>query len=169
VPRAPADFGAQADEDPVLEPLSRTRELVPLRLDPPSAGCAVPDARQARQAAIDASRASSASGSSDDARRALRGLVEGTWSVVDRFDADGERLFVARRNTAAETDLRRLTNREQQATALASRAASNKQIAYALGISVPSVATHLASGLRKLGLRNRAELVSLFSARTGRP
>jgi DNA-binding CsgD family transcriptional regulator len=147
-------------------PRARTSSL---RVVPPLSSDGAQDQQALRRAAIAASRASDSPWASDgDVTDLLCGLVEGIWSLVDQFDADGEHFIVARRNTVAAAEPRRLTEREQQVVALAATAASNKQIAYALGISVPSVATHVASGLRKLGLRNRAQFVSIFSPRGGR-
>jgi DNA-binding CsgD family transcriptional regulator len=45
----------------------------------------------------------------------------------------------------------------------------NKLIGYSLGLSVSSVATHLASAMRKLGVRSRVELIELLEhAQPGR-
>jgi DNA-binding NarL/FixJ family response regulator len=41
---------------------------------------------------------------------------------------------------------------------------SNKVIAYSLGLGSSTVATHLARAMRKLGVRNRVELVQCLSA-----
>ena len=44
---------------------------------------------------------------------------------------------------------------------LATRGKSNKLIAYELGIAPSTVATHIASAKRKLGVRTRVELIAL--------
>jgi DNA-binding CsgD family transcriptional regulator len=50
-----------------------------------------------------------------------------------------------------------------QVASLAALGHPNKVIAYELGIALSSVATLLRRALRRLRLRNRAELVDLFS------
>jgi DNA-binding CsgD family transcriptional regulator len=91
-----------------------------------------------------------------------RGLVSGRWSLVDSFESDGRRYIVARKNDPHVTDPRRLTLRERQIVAYARLGHANKLIAYELGLSTSSVATHLARALRKLGLRSRSELFRRF-------
>ena len=58
----------------------------------------------------------------------------------------------------------KLSKRERQVAAFAARGHSNKLIAYDLGIAEGTVAAHLASVMRKLGLSTRAALVGNFPA-----
>jgi DNA-binding CsgD family transcriptional regulator len=87
-----------------------------------------------------------------------RALVAGRWSLLDHFDSDGRRFVVAHRNDARVPDNRGLSTREQQVLAHASIGQSNKAIAYELGLSVSTVATHLARARAKLKLPSRAAL-----------
>ena len=96
-----------------------------------------------------------------DGLREWKAMVEARWTLVDRFDRDGRRFFVAYRNDIPMRDARRLTRREQQAVAFAALGSTSKLIAYELGLSVSSVTTILASASRKLGVRSRTELVLL--------
>jgi len=47
-----------------------------------------------------------------------RGLVDGRWSLVDRFDSDGKRFVVAVKNDPEARDPRGLSRREQQVSEL---------------------------------------------------
>lgn len=85
-----------------------------------------------------------------------RGLVDGRWALVDRFEYDGRRYLVARRN-----EHEALSPRERQVVAHVVMGRGNKFVAHALGVSTSSVATHLAAAMRKLGVRSRAELVGM--------
>lgn len=88
------------------------------------------------------------------------GLCDGRWSLVDRFESDGRRFVIAHRNEPNLPDLRGLSPREATVAAFAQLGQSNKEIAYALGISASSVATHLSGALRKLGFSSRAALAA---------
>ena len=89
-----------------------------------------------------------------------RALCNGRWSLVDRFESDGRRYVIAHPNEPSLLDLRGLSQREATVAAFAQLGQANKEIAYALGISASSVATYLASALRKLGLSSRAALAA---------
>ncbi|KPL86494.1 hypothetical protein SE16_14550 [Ardenticatena maritima] len=54
-----------------------------------------------------------------------------------------------------------LTKREQQVLAILGHGASNQEIARVLGISITTVRTHLKHLYRKLGARNRSELIHM--------
>jgi DNA-binding CsgD family transcriptional regulator len=69
-------------------------------------------------------------------------LIDGRWTLIDRFDADGKRFVVALRNTPLGANLCRLNQREVHALALARDGASNKVISLTLGIA-PATATRL--------------------------
>lgn len=90
------------------------------------------------------------------------GLVDGRFSLVDRFDSDGRRYLVAHVNPHGFSDPRALTDRERDCAQLAARGSTNSQIGYGMGLSESTVASHVARALQKLGLRRRSELASLL-------
>lgn len=96
---------------------------------------------------------------SPDAALALcTGLVRGRWSLVDYWDSDGRRFFAAHPNAPSFHDPRRLREREIAALALSIEGAAPKEVAYALGISASNARAVIASGVRKLRLKSRADL-----------
>jgi DNA-binding CsgD family transcriptional regulator len=109
------------------------------------------------------------------ATRALslwRGLFDGRWSLVAHTDRDGKRLLLAFRNPPGVRSEAALTWRERQVTALLCQGCSLKLVSYELGLAPSTVSEHLAKALRKLRLRDRAELDALagaISARTPAP
>jgi DNA-binding CsgD family transcriptional regulator len=100
----------------------------------------------------------------DEAIEIWQGLVNGRWSLVDRFDSDGKHYLVAHRNPPQVRDHRALSQREAQVAAYVAIGLSSKAIAYALGITTTTTADHVASIERKLGTRSRTELVRLLAA-----
>ncbi len=93
-----------------------------------------------------------------------RGLVHGRWSLIEQFDTDGRRFFVARRNAPGRGPSSQLTHRERQVVALAGLGLANGEIAYALGLADNTVGVYLSQGMRKLGIGARSQLVSIASA-----
>jgi DNA-binding CsgD family transcriptional regulator len=81
------------------------------------------------------------------------GLVAGRWSLVEHFERDGRRYFLAYRNDPAVAKVRALTPRERQVWSYAATGHTNRLIAYNLGLSVPTVAKHLARARGKMGGR----------------
>ena len=79
-----------------------------------------------------------------------RGLVSGRWSIVESFERDGKRYYLAYRNDPDVEPLNALSKREQQVLACAATGQSNKLIAYSLGLSLLSVSTLLTRARRKL-------------------
>lgn len=106
--------------------------------------------------AIDATRAERRDSA---ALEAWQGLVDGRWSLVEQFERDGRRYLVALKNPVHSPDPRSLTLREKQVVALIGDRMSSKLAAYACGVSPATLATHLGSALKKLGLNSKAELV----------
>lgn len=96
------------------------------------------------------------------------GLVDGRWSLVDKFDHDGKRYVLARRNEPLAPGLEVLTERERAISAYAALGHHNKLIAYDLGIAHSTVRVLLARAAAKLGARTRAELVERVRAEAGR-
>ena len=99
----------------------------------------------------------------DGAKDAWEGVIDGRWSLVDRFDTDGSRFFVAVRNDPAYPDPRGLTSRERQVAEGVGLGQSSKELAYALGISLSAVTNAVTNAMSKLGLSSRAELAAFFS------
>jgi DNA-binding CsgD family transcriptional regulator len=81
-----------------------------------------------------------------------QGLVAGRWSIVEHFERDGKRYYLAHRNDPSLAPDRTLSPRERQVFGYAELGQSNKLIAYSLGLSVSTVSTLLARARRKLGI-----------------
>jgi DNA-binding CsgD family transcriptional regulator len=90
-----------------------------------------------------------------------QGLVEGRWSLVDRYDTDGRRYYVAIANPTAGMVDRALTDIERQVAAQVVAGEPNKVIAYTLGLAESTVASRLTTAMKKLGVSSRMELVRL--------
>jgi DNA-binding CsgD family transcriptional regulator len=128
-------------------------------------GAQSPDARESLRLAakaIDRAR-SKARSNEDEALDLWQGLVAGRWSLIDRFDTDGRRFLIARKNDPDVTDPRALTLRERQVLAYAAMGHSLKLISYSLGVSTSSVSTTRKAAMRKLGLRTHADVMELFA------
>jgi hypothetical protein len=80
-----------------------------------------------------------------------RALVSGRWSVVEHFERDGKRYYLAHKNDPQLAPDLALTERERQVLGYAELGHSDKLIAYSLGLSRSTVATLLARARRKLG------------------
>jgi DNA-binding CsgD family transcriptional regulator len=91
-----------------------------------------------------------------------QGLIDGRWSLVESYDSDGRRFFLAYANEYGLQDPRALSRQERTVIALAAQGDSNKWIAYQLGIGESTVATHLRNAMKKLHLRSRSELIWVF-------
>lgn len=127
-----------------------------------------PDARAAlRDAArrVDAARKQTARGAPEDVLELWQALYDGRWSVFDRFDSDGRRFLVARRNPQPDgPQLTALTTRQRQVATLVAMGHSNKAVAYELGIATPTVASLVRGVKQRLGASSRAELVRALRA-----
>ncbi|MDB4964228.1 MAG: hypothetical protein JWP01_4227 [Myxococcales bacterium] len=95
------------------------------------------------------------------ATEAWKALVSGRWSLVDHYERGGRRYIAARRNDHTLPDPRALTPRERVVVQLAALGKSNKLIAYEIGLSASTVATHISAAMRKLRVKSRVELIEL--------
>jgi DNA-binding NarL/FixJ family response regulator len=102
-----------------------------------------------------------------EAIRLWQWLAAGRRSLVDSFDSDGRRYLVAHRNDPDLAAPNALTLSERQIAGYAAMGHANKLIAYELGLSESTVATHLGSAVIKLGVRSRADLARLFAGTIG--
>jgi len=121
--------------------------------------------RQARQALAHAARTIERARTPRGRRNGDRtvaewtGLIAARWSLVDHFESDGKRFLVARRNDVADAGRAELSPRELQAVAFAALGHNNKLIAYEMGIVAETVRVLLHRAARKLGARDRDELI----------
>ncbi len=125
------------------------------------------EARQAlREAArrVDRARCASKGLAPDDGLGLWRALVDGRWSLVERFDSDGRRLFVARRNDPSVRPSNVLNEKERKVVALLALGHSVKLCGYELGFAQSTVSGLARSAMNKLGVRSRAELAELHGA-----
>ncbi|MEZ4372286.1 MAG: LuxR C-terminal-related transcriptional regulator [Polyangiaceae bacterium] len=97
-----------------------------------------------------------------------QGLVDGRWSLVDRFEADGKRFVVALANPLATPEIARLSPKEAAVCQLAAEGFTNTSIAYALGSKPSTISTQLKQALRKLRLQSRSDLVRTWTLLTRR-
>jgi DNA-binding CsgD family transcriptional regulator len=111
--------------------------------------------RPAREALRDALvRIDQARAERDDAEHSVdlwRGLVAGRWSLVEHFERDGRRYFLAHKNDPVVASDSALSQREKQVLRYTELGHSNKLIAYELGLSASTVSTILARARNKLG------------------
>ena len=112
---------------------------------------------------IDGVRTSSGRTDPDGALQKWEALVEGRWSLVERYDTDGRRFVVAIKNDPTHLDPRGLTRRERQVAEFVGLGHSSKEISYTFGISLSAVTNCTARVQMKLGLSSLAELAGFFA------
>ena len=99
----------------------------------------------------------------DEALSNWEGLINGRWSMVDRFDSDQRRFIIAVKNDPNHPDPRGLTPRERQVAEYVGLGCATKEIAYTLGLSKSAITNCTARAQYKLGITSRSELVTFFS------
>ena len=108
---------------------------------------------------IDALRLNSARAAGRNALEQWHPLTSARWTLVDSFEENGRRYVVARENQAHVEGFSALTDRERQIVLHAALGFTNKQIAYALGISDTTVRVLMARAANRMGVRTRRELL----------
>ncbi len=98
----------------------------------------------------------------DEALELFEGLVDGRFTVVDRFDNDGRRYLVAFENPPELAALRALTAREREILCRAIEGEPLKRIALELGLTPSAASAYLVAARKKTGLRTREEMVRWF-------
>jgi DNA-binding CsgD family transcriptional regulator len=86
---------------------------------------------------------------------------------VDRFDTDGRRFLVAKKNPPELAGDPALTRRERHAVVAMLQCQSQRLAAYALGLSASTLRTHLVRAMRKLGVKSLAGLLEVAGALVG--
>jgi DNA-binding CsgD family transcriptional regulator len=97
-----------------------------------------------------------------EALELFEGLIDGRFTIVDRFDADGRRYLVAFENPPEIAALRAFTAREAEILRRAIDGEPLKRIALDLGITSGAASAYLAAARKKTGLRTREEMVRWF-------
>jgi DNA-binding CsgD family transcriptional regulator len=90
-------------------------------------------------------------------------LVSAQWTLVEHFENDGKRYFLARANEPLPQGEDSLTPRERQIAALAALGHHTKLIAYELGVTDATVRVLLARAMRRVGAKSRAELFRIVT------
>lgn len=121
-------------------------------------------ALRAAVAGVEKARSRTVRRDPDRALHLWQGLVEGRWSLVDRWESDGRRYVAAHANAPEQRDFRALTERERAVLRYLTLGASNKEIAFTLGLPMGTVGTTVRGILRKLGVRTRGDLVGIDHA-----
>ncbi len=153
--------GTENDDDAVLDPDGRLLHATDDTLGRDGA-------TSLRSAAIAIDRARRQDGT--DPERALaywKAMVDGKWTLVERFQSDGRRILVARPNAPATRVNRALTENERKVVAFATLCHPSKLIAYELGFAEAAVSRLLQRALKKLGIRTLAELIEVHGAIVG--
>jgi DNA-binding NarL/FixJ family response regulator len=100
----------------------------------------------------------------DETLSRWRAMAEGDWTPVEAVERDGRRYLVARRSEAGRGRRGGLSPREREVATYAARGMGIREVAAAMGLSSSTVGTHLASAMRKLKVRTRAELATMLGA-----
>lgn len=94
-----------------------------------------------------------------------RALHEGSLSVLERFDHDGRRYYVAHANAPVAGHDALLSRREREVLERLALGLSNKEIGYQLGVTASTVTAYVQRIADKLGVRGRVALVMAARAR----
>jgi DNA-binding CsgD family transcriptional regulator len=129
------------------------------------------DARERlREAALRQTRARRES--RDDPMRGLElwtAMVDGRWTLMERFDDAGKRVLVARRNTPEAITHRALSWKERAVVERVALGGTVRHAAYELGLPESTTSEVLKRALDKLGIRSRAELIELYASLVAAP
>ena len=98
-----------------------------------------------------------------DGRDLWNGLTTGRLRYVDLYEAHGRRTIIVEHGSDQEFSHYRLTPVEARTARLAGQALSNKEIAATLHISESAAENHLSRALRKLCVRDRVLLATIYS------
>ncbi|HEY6881498.1 MAG TPA: helix-turn-helix transcriptional regulator, partial [Polyangiales bacterium] len=97
-----------------------------------------------------------------DPQRALalwRALVDGRWSLVERYESDGRRQYFVFENAPHLRSQRALSDLQSRVVELSLRGLTGKEVAYELGVSQASVSYTLEVAATRLGFGSRTDLL----------
>ncbi|MFP4430656.1 MAG: response regulator transcription factor [Spirochaetaceae bacterium] len=93
-----------------------------------------------------------------------KGLIDGRWILFDHVDLDGKRYILLVDGRDGLSKMRSLSPKERAVARAVAENRTNKEIAFELGIGLPSVATYLSRALAKLGVSSRRDLQAVYAA-----
>lgn len=114
---------------------------------------------------IDRARSRAGRAEPDRALASWTSLVDGTWSLVDHWESDGRRWIAVYENRPRVPDPRALNPVDRAIAQLVALAASNKEIAFALGLTEGSVAGSVHRILRRFKCRRRVDFIAMAAAK----
>lgn len=112
-------------------------------------------------AAMEKARSGALRSSPERALALWQGLVAGEWSLVDHWETGGRRYLAAYRNRPELRDPRALTATECATLKYLALGATNKEIAFALGLPAGTVSSSVTKVLKKLGVKRRVDVAVL--------
>lgn len=112
-------------------------------------------------AAMEKARSAEMRDSPERAFALWKGLVAGEWSLVDHWESGGRRYLAAYRNRPELRDPRALTQTECAMLKYLALGATNKDIAFALGLPGGTVSSSVIKLMKKLGVKHRVDLALL--------
>lgn len=142
------------ERDALLDPSGKVQDAAPSVKDDRTARSALSQAVREMELA----RTSKMRATPEHALELWQGLVAGEWSLVEHWESDGRRYVAAYRNRSDLRDPRALTPTERSVLKYLALGATNRQIAYALGLPAGTVSSSVGQILRKLRLSRRVEL-----------
>ena len=90
--------------------------------------------------------------------------MAGKWSLVDHWEQGGRRYVAAYPNDSGARDPRALTETERSVLRYVALGATNKELSYALGLSLKTASNAVTRILRKLNVSSRVDLAALLDA-----
>jgi DNA-binding NarL/FixJ family response regulator len=108
---------------------------------------------------VERARSRRHTGDPHEALVAWQALIAGRWSLAERTESDGKRVYLVFENPPHAVPYRELTDIERAVVDLSGKGLAGKHVAYALGIGESSVSRHLSSAATRMGFRNRTALV----------
>lgn len=131
--------------------------------EPPAQARSLRDRLTAAAVTVERARTSEARCRDGSGIDTWRALVAGRWTLIETFERDGRRYYVAYPNAPHVRSLHALSPREQQVVAYVAQGDSNKWISYQLDITTGAVSNTLSRALAKLGLSSRRELIWMYN------
>jgi DNA-binding NarL/FixJ family response regulator len=144
--------------DALIDPSGKLQDAGSTVKDDATAKAALSRAVQAMEQA----RSASVRAAPERALALWQGLVAGEWSLIEHWESGSRRYLAAYRNPPELRDPRALTRTERSLLKYLALGATNKEIAYALGLPAGTVSASMTQIFRKLQVYRRVDLAVLL-------